>query len=275
MKRKTKAWLAAGLSLLTVLGCTWAYYTNEAHMNNQLQTKTYGSTITEEFTPRDDWQPGQKVDKIFAVKNTGEYPQVVRVKMEETWARNSRAFKTIDSTTDKSDITTVYQENPTDGEVNNDKTVVSKDLNSADWTFNSADGYWYYHTQLTAGKETQALLRAITLYKDADMGKYVVTSYYHEGTAAPTFEPGETGDNGTKTNGWEFFDGAVPVPAPGDSNNKIFTRTISKLDPTAMGYAGADYTLTITAETCQATLAAVKEEWKLTTMPANTTWGLK
>lgn len=275
MKRKTKAWLAAGLSLLTVLGCTWAYYTNEAHMNNQLQTKTYGSTITEEFTPRDDWQPGQKVNKIFAVKNTGEYPQVVRVKMEETWARNGQAFKTIDSITNKSDITTVDQQDATDGKVDNDKTVVSKELDSTDWTFNSADGYWYYNTQLTAGNETQALLRAITLDKYADMGKYVVTSYYHEGTDAPTFEPGETVDDKTATGGWKSFDGAVPAPAPGNSNNKIFTRTISKLDPDAMGYAGADYTLTITAETCQATLAAVKEEWKLATMPANTTWDLK
>lgn len=273
MKRKTKAWLAAGLSLLTVLGCTWAYYTNEAHMNNQLQTKTYGSTITEEFTPRDDWQPGQKVDKIFAVKNTGEYPQVVRVKMEETWARNSQPFKTIDSTTNKSNITTVDQKNPTDGEVGNDKTVVSKELDSTNWTFNSADGYWYYNTQLTAGNKTQALLRAITLDKYADMGKYVVTSYYHEGTDAPPFEPGETGDDKTATGGWKSFDGAVPVPAPGNSNNKIFTRTISKLDPDAMGYAGADYTLTITAETCQATLAAVQEEWK--TAPSNLSWDLK
>lgn len=273
MKRKTKAWLAAGLSLLTVLGCTWAYYTNEAHMNNQLQTKTYGSTITEEFTPRDDWQPGQKVDKVFAVKNTGEYPLVVRVKMEETWARNDQpAFKTIDSTTNKSDITTVYQPDAKDGKVDNDKTVVSKDLDSTNWTFNSADGYWYYNTQLTAGNKTQALLRAITLAKDADMGKYTVTSYYHEGTAAPNFEPGATDDK-TATGGWKSFDGAVP--APGNSNNKIFTRTISKLDPIAMGYAGADYTLTITAETCQATLAAVQEEWKLATMPANTTWDLK
>ena len=273
MKRKTKAWLAAGLSLLTVLGCTWAYYTNEAHMNNQLQTKTYGSTITEEFTPRDDWQPGQKVDKIFAVKNTGEYPQVVRVKMEETWARNSQAFKTIDSTTNKSNITTVKQQDTTDGKVDNDKTVVSKELDSTNWTFNSADGYWYYNTQLTAGNETQALLRAITLDKYADMGKYVVTSYYHEGTVAPTFEPGATGDDGTEDNGWKIFDDAVL--APEKSGNKIFTRTISKLDPNAMGYAGADYTLTITAETCQATLAAVQEEWKLTTMPDKTSWDLK
>lgn len=272
MKRKTKAWLAAGLSLLTVLGCTWAYYTNEAHMNNQLQTKTYGSTITEEFTPRDDWQPGQKVDKIFTVKNTGEYPQVVRVKMKETWARNSQAFKTIDSTTPTRDIIDVKQDNFKDGKVDIDKTVVSKDLDSTNWTFNSADGYWYYNTQLTAGKETQALLSAITLDKDADMGKYVVTSYCHEGIAAPTFEPGETGDDGTRANGWEMiFNDAVP--APEKSGNKIFTRTISKLDPDAMGYAGADYTLTITAETCQATLAAVQEEWKLTTMPAN--WDLK
>lgn len=269
MNRKIKAWLSMGLLALAIVGCTWAYYSNSSHIDNQLSTKAYGSTITETFTPRDDWQPGQKVDKVFAVKNTGGSDLVVRVKMEESWARGGTSFKTLSSDMDRAKISTVRQDDEADGLVANDDTVVDKEIDTTDWVFH--DGYWYYKTLLTTGGTTSALLNSITLYKDADMGKYIVTSYYHEGTAAPTFEPGDAGDTGTATGGWEKFTGAVPKPTT--AGDTIFIRTVSKLDPAAAGYAGADYTLTITAETCQATLDAVKTEWSLTAPPSSVTWG--
>ncbi len=274
MNRKIKAWLSMGLLALAIVGCTWAYYSNSSHIDNQLSTKAYGSTITETFTPRDDWQPGQKVEKVFAVKNTGDSDLVVRVKMDESWAKGGTSpFKTLSSTaTDSAEqkkIFNVSQGNETDGLVDADATVVAKDLNATNWVFH--DGYWYYKTLLTAGGTTSALLNSITLDKDADMGKYTVTSYYHEGTFEPTFEPGDAGDTGTATGGWEKFTGAVPKPTT--AGDTIFIRTVSKLDPAAAGYAGADYTLTITAETCQATLDAVKAEWSLTTLPPSVTWG--
>lgn len=271
MRRKTKVWLATGLLALTVLGCTWAYFTSTSHIDNRLSTKAYGNTITEKFTPRDDWQPGQQVEKVFAVKNTGDSTLVVRVKMDESWTRGSTNLKTLSSVTDKEEIFTVNQPSAVDGSVDNDDTVVAKELDSTDWVFDN--GYWYYKSLLTAGNETPALLNSITLDKDADMGKYTVTSYYHEGTAAPTFEPGDADDKGTATGGWAKFTGAVPEPTT--ARNMIFIRTVSKLDPAATGYAGADYTLTITAETCQATLDAVTAEWSLTTLPTSVNWALK
>ena len=270
MRRKTKVWLATGLLALTVVGCTWAYFTSTSHIDNRLSTKAYGNTITEKFTPRDDWQPGQKVEKVFAVKNTGDSTLVVRVKMDESWARGSTNLKTLSSVTDRAKIFTPNQPSPVDGLVVADATVVTKELDTANWVFH--DGYWYYKSLLTAGNETPALLNSITLDKDADMGKYTVTSYYHEGTAAPTFEPGGTGDDHSPTGGWAEFTGAVPKPADGKT---IFIRTVSKLDSAAAGYAGADYTLTITAETCQATQDAVKTEWSLATLPPSFDWVLK
>lgn len=269
MNRKIKAWLSMGLLALAIVGCTWAYYSNSSSIDNQLSTKAYGSTITETFTPRDDWQPGQKVEKVFAVKNTGGSDLVVRVKMKESWAWGGTSFKTLSSDMDRAKISTVRQEDKADGLVANDDTVVAKELDTTKWVF--YEGYWYYKTLLTAGDTTSALLNSITLDKYADMGKYIVTSYYHEGTAAPTFEPGDAGDDHTPTGGWKEFTGAVPKPTA--AGNKIFIRTVSKLNPAAAGYAGADYTLTITAETCQATLDAVKAEWSLTTLPAGVTWG--
>lgn len=270
MNRKIKAWLSMGLLALAIVGCTWAYYSNSSSIDNQLSTKAYGSTITETFTPRDDWQPGQKVDKVFAVKNTGGSDLVVRVKMDESWTRGSSTpFKALLSTADKETIFNVSQDDETDGLVAKDATVVTKELDNTNWVFH--DGYWYYKTLLTAGGTTSALLNSITLYKDADMGKYIVTSYYHKGAVEPTFEPGDAGDTGTATGGWEKFTGAVPKPTT--AGDTIFIRTVSKLDPAAAGYAGADYTLTITAETCQATQDAVKAEWLLATPPSSVTWG--
>lgn len=270
MNRKIKAWLSMGLLALAIVGCTWAYYSNSSSIDNQLSTKAYGSTITETFTPRDDWQPGQKVEKVFAVKNTGGSDLVVRVKMDEAWTRGgSTTFKTLSSTTAKNGIFTVNQGDTTDGLVDADATVVAKELDSTGWVFDN--GYWYYKAVLTAGNTTSALLNSITLDKDADMGEYIVTSYYHEGPSEPTFEPGDAGDDGTATVGWKNYTGAVPEPTT--AGNKIFIRTVSKLNPAAAGYAGADYTLTITAETCQATLDAVKTEWSLTAPPSSVTWG--
>lgn len=275
MRRKTKVWLATGLLALAVVGCTWAYFTSTSHIDNRLSTKAYGNTITEKFTPRDDWQPGQEVEKVFAVKNTGDSTLVVRVKMDESWAKGGTPpFKTLSSTaTDSAEqkkIFNVHQGDKTDGLVAADATVVDKELDTTKWVFH--DGYWYYKSLLTAGNETPALLNSITLDKDADMGKYTVTSYYHEGTAAPTFEPGDADDDHTATGGWAEFTGAVPKPADGKT---IFIRTVSKLDSAAAGYAGADYTLTITAETCQATQDAVKTEWSLATLPPSFDWVLK
>lgn len=271
MRRKTKVWLATGLLALTVVGCTWAYFTSTSHIDNRLSTKAYGNTITEKFTPRDDWQPGQTVEKVFAVKNTGDSTLVVRVKMEESWVRSGTNLNTLSSVTDKAEIFTPKQPSAVDGSVANDDTVVAKELDTTDWVFH--DGYWYYKSLLTAGNETPALLNSITLDKNADMGKYTVTSYYHEGTSEPTFEPGDADDDHTPKGGWVKFTGAVPKPTA--AGNMIFIRTVSKLDPTATGYAGADYTLTITAETCQATLDAVKTEWSLATLPTSFNWTLK
>lgn len=270
MRRKTKGWLAAGIMALTVVSCTWAYYSSTSHIENQLKTKTYGSTVSEEFTPRDDWQPGQRLDKKFGVKNTGDYPLVVRVRMAETWRRGSTEIKSISSTADKDKITVTKQDNATDGLIAKDDTVVAKQLDNTQWVFGD-DGYWYFMAQLASEEQTGELLSHITLIPDADMGKYSSTSYYHEGSTAPTFEPGAPGDTGEAATGWKAFVG--PVPAPYVSGHKVFTRTVSKPVADAMGYAGAEYTLIITAETCQATKEAVQDAWGLTMMPAGVSWG--
>jgi alternate signal-mediated exported protein len=263
----------AGTTALALIAGSWAFYTSTNSVDNKLQTKQYGDTLVEEFTPDTDWQPGETADKKVGVKNTGDYNLVVRVKLAETWTRGGTAIAGINPTdaAGMDNITTVSQVSATDGLTAGDKTVVEKTMASSGWT-KGTDGYWYYNTQLAPGTSTSNLLTAIKLTETADMGSYTTVKYYHEGTSAPSFEPGAAGDTGVAAAGWQIYTGAVPSPAV--STNKIFTRSVSKLDTDAAGYSGADYDLTITSETCQATAAAVAASW--TTAPANvvTGWSL-
>lgn len=263
-KKRFAGLLATMLVLFTIAG-VWAYYTGTHEIDNQLSTKGYGSTLTEEFTvPQDGFKPGQEVKKLAAVKNTGDAPLVVRAKMRETWTRGDNLL--IEHTA-IADLTIPKQNDSADGLVAGDQTVVEKLGIHKNWVAGT-DGYWYYNGVLAAGATTEKLLSAIKLSADTDMGKRITKNYYHEGLTPPSFEPGEAGDTG-----WQEFTG--PVPAPNNSANNIYTRAVSSVDPAASGYANAVYDLIITAETCQANAAAVTAaNWEVPS-DVSTAWALK
>lgn len=274
-KKKLAGFLSCTLALTAIAG-SWAYYSSTNTVDNQLQTLAYGDTLVERFTPDDDWQPGEEVTKEVAVKNTGDYDLVVRVKLSETWTRNGSVISEIDSTDTGSNgsnvginnITVVSQTDASDGLTTGDQTVVEKTMAASGWTQGS-DGYWYYNSKIASGESTSKLLEAITLTQDVDLGIYDTVKYYHEGTTEPTFEPGDAADTGTATGGWAVYTGEVPSPAT--AGNSIFTRTVSSLNATNSGYSGAIYDLIITSETCQATSDAVAATW--TTAPSSVVSG--
>ena len=85
LKKRTASVLAGVLSL-ALIGGSWAYYNNTASLENNLSTKMPGGEqLIEEFTPEDDWNPGEKVTKVASVENDGDMPLLVRVKLDETW----------------------------------------------------------------------------------------------------------------------------------------------------------------------------------------------
>lgn len=285
-KKKITGLVTAGMALSVVAG-SWAYYTSTNTVDNQMKTQKYGDTLVEEFTPKPDWQPGEKVTKEVGVKNTGDYDIVVRVKMDEKWwddknnngsydAGEERITQSSANTgfnsVDKESLTSKQYDfdgagpltGATDGYVKDDthadESVVYKEMDVNKWTYNQLDGYWYYKEKLSSGIATSKLLNSITLAVDADMGAYTVTKYYHEGTSEPVFEPGGSGDDHTATGGWKEYNGAVPEP--NNTSNTIYTRTVSTLKDGCSGYAGANYDLIITSETCQATSAAVTATWE-------------
>lgn len=269
--KKLSAMLAGVLAVGAVMG-SFAYYSSEHEVDNTMSTNAYGDTLTEVFTPDSDWEPGEEADKIVGVTNTGDYDIVVRIKMSETWTFSDEETLTIASISEDFDdatATVADQLVTNDGLTNNGKlyssyaddgSVVYKELDDSNWTYNEDDGYWYYNSVLTSGSSTEALLSSITLSENTDMGVYTETIYYAIATTktltADEYDIEYTDNNDTYTDGKFAWTTDEPTAELKDGEY-LHIQSISTLTVGEEGYAGADYVLTITSETCQATDDAI------------------
>lgn len=246
MKKRFGMFAAGMLALVMVTG-VWAYYTSTNTITNELSTKSYGNETREEFTPQDDWQPGEEVNKDVGVKNTGDYPLLVRIKFDETWT-GSQTDMAIASTADNfypADANTSGQLNAADGKTAGDGSTVFKKIvntgTTGDTWAKGTDGYYYYSQKLAAGATTNDLLDALTLCLDTDMGIMTNKLYY---TTAAT-EPADNAIGEDVTREWKSYTGSVP-------NGATFTRAVSGIGP-ENGYSSAAYKLNIVTEVIQAT----------------------
>lgn len=263
MRKNKKIAGVAGLAAIMVIGGTFAYFNQTMTVTNPFDTGKYDTNVTEDFKPEDgnNWEPGAEVNKDVTVKNTGDYDVLVRVKLTEKWVNKTTGNTVAENTTGLKG--NASQANATDGQTTDDYSVVEKTLNEKDWVYNDADGYWYYKTNLAAGTDTGKFLDAVKLLEDADMGKYTVTNYYTTAETKPV--EGAIGDDPATQ--WVAYTGNVPKDAK-------HSMAVTKQDPNAPGYGNANYTLTITAQTVQATDAAMKDAFALTAQPAGCTWNL-
>lgn len=267
MRKNKKIAGVAGLAAIMVIGGTFAYFNQTMTVTNPFDTGKYDTNVTEDFKPEDgnNWEPGAEVNKDVTVKNTGDYDVLVRVKLTEKWVNKTTSNTVAENTTGLKG--NASQANATDGLTTGDYSVVEKTLDAANWVYsdpeNGGDGYWYYKTNLEAGTDTGKFLDAVKLLEDADMGKYTVTNYY---TTAET-KPGESAIGDDPATQWVAYTGNVPQAAK-------HSMAVTKQDPNATGYGNANYTLTITAQTVQATDAAMKDAFGLTAQPTGCTWNL-
>lgn len=263
MRKNKKIAGVAGLAAIMVIGGTFAYFNQTMTVTNPFDTGKYDTNVTEDFKPEDgdNWEPGAEVNKDVTVKNTGDYDVLVRVKLTEKWVNKTTGDTVAENTTGLKG--NASQADATDGLTTGDYSVVEKTLNATNWVYNDADGYWYYKTNLVAGTDTGKFLDAVKLLEDADMGSYTVTNYY---TTAAT-KPDENAIGADPATKWVAYTGNVPKDAK-------HSMAVTKQDPNAPGYGNANYTLTITAQTVQATDAAMKDAFALTAQPAGCTWNL-
>lgn len=207
MKLNKKVFGLLGLAALTVVGGTWAYFSQTAAITNPFTTKTYDSTLIEHFNPADgdNWTPGAEVEKSIMAKNTGDYPVLVRVSMEEIWSRGSSEFKKVTSKNGDAFNSAVLGDNgyeafqygvDSEGNPNgHEDGLVAKDLLYADkgddsvvykalqldangW-IDGGDGYWYWNSILQPETMTAPLMNSVTLAANTDMGLFNTANYYY------------------------------------------------------------------------------------------------
>lgn len=216
MKKNVKILAAAGVAAVALVGGTFAYYTSTLTLDNPLDTGKDGSVLVEEFTPpTDDWKPGQSWNKDVYAENPGDYPVLVRIKMDETWspkADNEAAGRTVGTayksmsskdydqfmaTEDHGQYDaathafTANQLKDTDGKVEGDDTVVYKNMENVDpnkWVYGN-DGYWYWNGVLDEDGKTEKLLDSLVLATNIDLGHYITTEYYQIAADRPSFDP--------------------------------------------------------------------------------------
>ena len=309
MKNKKKVMsLGAGILGLTVLASTWAYYSSTMKIDNELQTKNYGNRTIENFTPKQEMEPGSEITKEVGVVNTGDYDLVVRIKMEEKWARGGTAFIDFDSSESEfhSVVRTGTSPNfayassqydfdaagsgPIDGKVddgtNSDESVMYKTLDLTNW-IDGGDGYWYYNKLLGAGLSTGDLLKSLVLSDDTDMGKYITSSPYYSIVAKDdvtlvakqaAYDAAKTAHEAAPTDATkaalDLADAELQTAyawtstKPTNESTITFIKSENAIDNTNGGYANADYTLSIITEVCQATEDAVDATWVTDPAPA-------
>lgn len=260
------------LAAVTAVGGSFAYFNQTMVAENPFNTGTYDTTMQESFNPADgeNWEPGVTVPKSVAVKNNGNQPVVVRARFDETWTRRDGGdSKTITaeevamSGTGKK-ITTVAEEGQlTDGDWSNDDSVVQKNLATQDKWILGADGWYYYVGTVAAdGGSSDAFLDSVTLIPNLDLG-----------TEAREYTYTMIKDGKTET-------GNVPADCIDPDTKKVDLKKLADKDhldlkkgdelttdvkvgiETGTGYSNADYVLTITTQTVQATSAAIEDAFK-------------
>ena len=297
-KMSKKATALAGLGVLAVVGGTFAYYNQTVSLENPLTTGKYENELIEDYTPpTEELKPGATLDKVVVAKNTGDYPVMVRIRMDEVWRRKGDNNVPEDfishGSTEEDGFAAIEigtkdgygnefdadQVDDDDGLVNGDKSVVRKNLAAGfaeDWTYNANDGYWYYNKILAPGQTADNFLESITLASDIDLGHYIEQNWYFIGDASTDKE---------NISGWIEYDMTDYSDRNGDNlvdaidmaislgitdEQKLFRKNESLLDSTHPGYSDANYTLTVTSEFVQATPGALNEAFgDFEKLPAN------
>ena len=237
-KKKNNKPLVALLvvAIVGVIGFTFAYFSDKITVNNEFQTKPYGTTVTEVFTSPENWTPGTETAKTVKTKNSGEVDEAVRVSYTEEWKSADGTVLPLEITVGEEtsepeplgggnyeggfeDDPLEYEE-PSSSTTTERAAIINFDnlydsiTGNGDWIKSNENGkdYYYYNKKLAQGEETSSFIKSVKFNENV------------ESSSANNCETTTSEDGKTKT---------------------IECKTTKK------GYDGATYTLTITVETVQ------------------------
>lgn len=150
-KNKKKLLVVMGISILTVLGGTLAYFTTSTNFANQFQVGKYEAQVVEEFVSPDNWTPGTTTSKNIKVTNKGTIDMAVRASYTEKW---------INANGDEISLK--------DG---NDNIAAIINFDNS-WT-KDADGYFYYgskdnKTKLSPSETSTSFITGVTFNENIE-----------------------------------------------------------------------------------------------------------
>ena len=137
MKKLFTTLLLLVLALASVFsaGHALAYWLVEGKTDNLISTGKLAAKIVEEYEQGQLVFPGDVVDKVVNIANTGEVDSIIRVRVAKAWGR-------IDD----------------EGGFSADETLSTAniviDYNSDLWVYDDGDGYFYYKRVLVPGEMT-------------------------------------------------------------------------------------------------------------------------
>lgn len=238
LKKSKKIYALLGLALILMIGGTLAYYSQELIVENRFKTAKYDTEIKEVFNPPDKWAPGVEVEKKVSVENLGTVDVVARASFEELWVRTEDILDVEGNLVEPNGKKGSVLPNQITGESgdvydaaikNSSKDYVvnyspGMDLSSQHGKWIYYNGYYYYMGVISQGQTSPNLMESVTLNPIIDA------------TITGTYSRIYLDDQGNKVT--EAFN------------------TYGKY-----GYDLAHYTLTINAQTVQASKSAVDNLW--------------
>ncbi|MDO5569803.1 MAG: BsaA family SipW-dependent biofilm matrix protein [bacterium] len=144
-KNNKKVLIVLGISILTVLGSTIAYFTTSTDITNLFKVGLYQHEIVEEFVSPNNWVPGTTTNKKVEVTNNGSISMAVRASYTEKWT----------------------SANGTDSPLKDGDNNVASIINfNTGWT-KDADGYYYYGsktnmTKVESNQTTSSFISGVT-----------------------------------------------------------------------------------------------------------------
>ena len=178
--KKRKLLIVSGISVLTVIGGTLAYFTTSTSLANKFKAALYQNTIKETFTAPTSWTPGTTTEKKVEVTNTGNIDMAVRASYTEKWVNANG------------------EELPLKDANNNIAAII----NFNDEWEKSEDGYYYYGTKQNMNavkpeETTSSFITGVTFNENIESSLKETVS--DDGKTITYTSTGEGYDNATYT----------------------------------------------------------------------------
>ena len=202
-KNQKRIAIAGGAAVIAAVTVSvFAYFAARDEKPNLVGVGEDDISISETFTPPDQTKPYRKVVRI---SNTGSVPCYVRAKIEFSDSQSeSRAYfsaENADSETPPADVT-YYKASPAAAE------SYTAHL-PAGWTYNAADGYYYYESAVAPGKDTSALLAWVKM--EYENGAQVTPhDIFVYSESVQTIDPKTGAAYAGYTDAWTKFTAAAP-----------------------------------------------------------------